>query len=158
MSYSLIAQGTGPSELERSLEPVETNNIGEGEMVELELNFLLRFPGFESIAQFIDDKLQHMIGVIPWEGSSQIIYVDSQAPIWRIRWRKGLVWATYIISALWAVAIIIATVALWRIFRVIPAIIDKYPWLVTVAIVGGLMMIGSTVYSATRSTNHVRQR
>lgn len=141
MRYELVYEGTSAEELKAKLPELEEKQIPEGGLVELVLNFRYRFPGFENVAILVNDNLRKHIGVTPWPNSYQIVYVDPDHPTWYIRWRKGLAWAPLIVSTLWAIAIIVVTIAGWRLLRAIPTVIEEYEWLVPVAVVGTLAVL-----------------
>lgn len=141
MRYELIYESTSTEELRTKLPELEERHVPEGGLVELVLNFRYRFPGFENVAVLVNDNLRKHIGVTPWPNSYQIVYVDPDRPTWYIRWRKGLVWAPLIVSALWAIAIIVVTIGGWRLLRATATLVEEYEWLVPVAVVGTLAVL-----------------
>jgi len=139
LKYELIYEGS-PTELQSKLPALEEQHIPEGGMAELVLNFKYRWPGFENAAVIVNDNLLNNVGVTPWPGEYQIVYVDTTEPIWYVRWQKGAAWAAYVVAALAAIAIILLVLSSWKLLRVVPEVIERYPWLVPVAIVGGLLL------------------
>lgn len=141
MRYKLIYEGTGVSELREKLPQLEAQHVPEGGLAELVIDFRYRFPGFDNIAILVNDNLRRHMGVTPWPGTYQIVYVDPDHPRWYIRWQKGAAWAAYIVAALVAIAVIVVTIGGWRLLQAIPTIIEEYEWLVPVAVVGTLAVL-----------------
>lgn len=80
--------------------------------------FSWRFPLFESLAGSLNWTLKQT-GVTPWPEYQDIVFVDSQEPVWYIAWFKEPVWLAPIIAALAPVIAIIVAVflgsVLWRV-------------------------------------------
>jgi hypothetical protein len=102
----------------------------------LRINFRYRFPGFGTMAQELRVALSKA-GVKPWPDDWRIVVADPEKPIWYIRWQKGAPWAAVVIAALVAVT---AFIVAWTLFHVVKPVTDKYPWLIPVAVLGGLFI------------------
>ena len=98
MEYRLVAQGNA-SDFRTAVPRAEEEAVPEGSRVELQVHFRFRFPGFEELAGSVDYSLRNQYRVTPWPGEWRIITVDPEQPIWYVRWVKGVVWASVIVSS-----------------------------------------------------------
>ncbi len=144
--YRFVRDGT-PANLQADLPGLEADNIPEGGLAEIRLEFKTRFPGFENVAISFDKRLRNNHGVLPWPGAYQVVYVDPAQPVWYIRYEKGLAWAIYIVAALVAIAAILIIMRGWKFFSVVAKEVDKNPWMIPVVLVGsmGLLLVNQLV-------------
>jgi len=134
-----VASGD-PSSLASGVQQAE-HGVEEGSNVELQLNFHMVFPLFEETANGLNATLK-FAGVEPWPGNDRLVYADPDKKSYFIRWRKGFEWASIIVSALWALAIIFVALLLWKFFKVVlMPLFQQYPWLAPVLIVAGLLIM-----------------
>ncbi len=119
---------------------LEENEVGEGQLVELELTFSSRFSNFEGLAASLDTTLRHNIisgeTIKPWPGKYQVVFVDPERPVWYIRYRKGIAWIPIICGALIALAAAWIAFVAWRLLRAIAGAFEMYPWVIPVVAVG----------------------
>ena len=136
--YDQVASGNS-TDLQKIVQ-AEERYIPEGGLAELKIDFRLRFPGFENLAQETRNILSR-VGVVPWPDEWRTVFVDPDQPIWYIRWKKGNPWAGAVTAALIVVTVAIVSWTLFHVFKpTLDVITGNYPWLIPIIIVGGFVI------------------
>lgn len=126
-------------------------DVPEGGEAELRLLFNGTFPLFNQTAEALNTTLRAVSGVPPWEGNNRVVYYDEKAASYYIRWKKGFPWAPVIVAALWAIAILIIALVIWRAYHTFLApVFQEYPFLPLLLLaVGAWLVLGGGTQSAT---------